>query len=388
MQKFVYITIGLGAGLSLFLLGPIFSNSLLEAVKTLALIAVLFLLLYFAVYIFNQSRIEELKRITHGASISEIVETPSKAIPLAFVYGTGILMLGTILSILTAITLLASISVGYLQAERLENQNKILERQLPLLLRQSIMNNSNQLQSLNQRTRQANSSLIKLQEITQAFKNTDAIEFPELCEYISSEKYSSGSPLTTEECESLANKNWKDFNVSVEAPEKHKYFQQNFIDWLASYAFQIESKTKSVFDVSAIEDQFSFQNQNGLLEIIGFCEFPPDISSELIKEIYSAKRFESLIDASYSQNDTKKSLVGYKDAIRSFFLTGIDDVTLLMTKERVQKRYAGLNSVLSHSEEYCTERVTILANEKKLLEEAMRQDIEDLESIQDGIGIK
>lgn len=384
MQKLAYIIIGLAAGLSLFLLGPIFSNSLLEAVKTLALIAVLLLFIFFVVYVFNQSRIEEFRRLTNNFSEKELINAPAKAIPIIFTYGSGILVLGTILSIMTAIALLASVSVGYLQAERLANQNAILERQLPLLLRQSIMNNSNQLQSLNQRIRHANAALMKLQGIKNGFAETEKLQFPDLCEYVSGEKYSVDSPITSKECEALASKRLRSLDLITESNGDLNYFQRQFVDWFVSYVSKLQEKTKDVLYVSDIEDPSLFQNENSMLDIISFCEFPPDVSSELIGGIYSIKRFETMVDRSYVSSNVSLILVGYKTAIEELFPSRQNGYALSSLNGRLRKQYTGLYSIVSNAETYCSERVSILTNEKFLLEEALRQDSEDLEKIQNG----
>lgn len=388
MQKFAYIVIGLGAGLSLFLLGPIFSNSLLEVVKTLALIAVLLLFLFFAIYIFNQSRIEELKKLSKNLSITEIVDAPAKALPLIITYGSGILVFGTILSILTAIALLASVSVGYLQAERLANQNAILERQLPLLLRQSIMSNSNQLHSLNQRVRHSNASLIKLQKIKKGFSDAEKVQFPDLCNYVSSDKFSVDSPVSRKECESLTSKRWRSLELDKEPDSDSKYFQRQFVDWFVSYVSKFEEKTNNILHVSDIEDPSVFQNENALLDIISFCEFPPDISSKLIGGIYSLKRFETMVDRSYDSSNVSQNLLGNKTALEGLFSSSLNNYLLSSIKGRLKKQYTGIYLIVSNAEAYCSERVSILANEKLLLEEALRQDSEDLAKLQDGKSIE
>lgn len=382
VARAVLILFGLALGITLAQLSSMFGYQLKEVVKILAVLSVVVLVLYLLLYLFNQSKIQQIKQQFKNLSPEEIISSPKRMATLLFTYGASFITLGTVFSLLTSIALLATVTVGYLQVDRLTSQNMILERQLPLLLRQSIMSNSNQLLSLNQRLNNTNEAIIKLQGIQASFNSISSGATEDFCDYVSNNiNNETEINIKPYNCESIEGENLSSYAIGDTDSKDNVQVNAHLIMWLSDLSNRLSKASRDNINIKNIEDRSAFYSNNNLIDIISFCDLPSEMATYILKELYSIKEFEISFKLG-SEKYNNGILFEYINSLnRLFGVVGqkyrIDEVI-----EVVLEKYKALSLGIDKSVKFCSMRVTILAQEKGLLQNAIDKDNEDLLNLQ------
>lgn len=369
-----------------------YTNIIISLLVFFGLIASLGIVVLFVVVSskMNEALSENGKLESAKKLIGELVRNPSQAgqlvgrnkdvvasVAVPFLLNFGFLSL--VAALLSAAATTSLVLVGMQQVNRLDRQNEIMERQMPLLLRQSIAATQTELATKKLRLGDLNSQLLELQNLMSRASDATAARPQNYCQ-----------ENATLNCEEFLEIRFYDSLDLLRRGDRENKIALAQVNYLTKLAAERAKRWRGALAYTSGDHDNHFLRVTGLQNLIIQCS--PDLSpmQSLQTAVLNERKWEALISKMPvvqnpvdEQSMIDKNQLAEVSDLQETYLRGSTRVKFSEMIRRINDQNEANLSEWRALEMSCREKSRFLAQDVGRLEQGLASDQKELQIIMD-----